>query len=31
VLLGVSTVGFSRTVMTWVWVTEQLDGEGGAA
>jgi alkylhydroperoxidase/carboxymuconolactone decarboxylase family protein YurZ len=24
-LLGVGTAGFSRAVMTWVWVNEALD------
>lgn len=27
VVQGINTAGFSRTVMTWVWVTEQLDRE----
>lgn len=25
VIQGMNTVGFSRTVMAWVWATEQLD------
>lgn len=28
VLQGMNTVGFSRTVMAWVWATEQMDAEG---
>ena len=29
VLLGVGTVGFSRSVMTWVWVSQALDEVAG--
>jgi alkylhydroperoxidase/carboxymuconolactone decarboxylase family protein YurZ len=28
VLQGLNTVGFSRTVMAWVWATEQMESEG---
>ena len=27
VLQGMNTVGFSRTVMAWVWATEQIEAE----
>lgn len=27
VVQGLNTVGFSRTVMAWVWATEQMDRE----
>lgn len=29
IVQGLNTVGFSRTVMAWVWATEQMDEERG--
>ena len=31
VIQGMNTVGFSRTVMAWVWATEQMEGERTSA